>query len=106
MSEQGPNISSPGWRKSSPSSPTPNRANGWRFFFDFAENLSAFAGPAQGGARRGPAPAFSNVRRRCFCGSRNLGCRVQIYGDVAPESPTVKGFVGILAPCLSGADAG
>jgi cysteine desulfuration protein SufE len=28
---------------------------------------------------------------------------VQVYGDVAPEAPTVKGFVGILADAFSGA---
>jgi cysteine desulfuration protein SufE len=28
---------------------------------------------------------------------------VQVYGDVAPEAPTVKGFVGILADAYSGA---
>lgn len=27
---------------------------------------------------------------------------VQVYGDVAPEAPTVKGFVGILADAFSG----
>jgi cysteine desulfuration protein SufE len=29
--------------------------------------------------------------------------RVQVFGDVAPEAPTVKGFVGILADAFSGA---
>lgn len=29
--------------------------------------------------------------------------RVQIHGDVAPEAPTVKGFVGILVEAFSGA---
>jgi cysteine desulfuration protein SufE len=28
---------------------------------------------------------------------------VEVYGDVAPEAPTVKGFVGILADAYSGA---
>jgi cysteine desulfuration protein SufE len=28
---------------------------------------------------------------------------VQVFGDVAPEAPTVKGFVGILADAFSGA---
>lgn len=28
--------------------------------------------------------------------------RVQIFGDVAPEAPTVKGFVGILVEAFSG----
>jgi cysteine desulfuration protein SufE len=30
---------------------------------------------------------------------------VQLYGDVAPEAPTVKGFVGILVDAFSGASA-
>lgn len=29
--------------------------------------------------------------------------RVQVFGDVAPEAPTVKGFVGILVDAFSGA---
>lgn len=29
--------------------------------------------------------------------------RVQIHGDVAPEAPTVKGFVGLLIDAFSGA---
>ncbi len=29
--------------------------------------------------------------------------QVQVYADVAPEAPTVKGFVGILADAFSGA---
>jgi cysteine desulfuration protein SufE len=29
--------------------------------------------------------------------------QVQVYGDVAPEAPTVKGFVGILVDAFSGA---
>lgn len=29
--------------------------------------------------------------------------KVQVYADVAPEAPTVKGFVGILAEAFSGA---
>lgn len=31
------------------------------------------------------------------------GGRVRIHGDVAPEAPTVKGFVGILVEAFSGA---
>ena len=31
--------------------------------------------------------------------------QVQVFGDVAPEAPTVKGFVGILADAFSGATA-
>ena len=29
--------------------------------------------------------------------------RVQVFADVAPEAPTVRGFVGILAKAISGA---
>jgi cysteine desulfuration protein SufE len=32
--------------------------------------------------------------------------RVQIFGDVAPEAPTVKGFVALLVDALSGASPG
>ena len=31
------------------------------------------------------------------------GGRIRIHGDVAPESPTVKGFMGILVEAFSGA---
>ncbi|HEV2970189.1 MAG TPA: SufE family protein [Pirellulales bacterium] len=31
--------------------------------------------------------------------------QVQVYGDVAPEAPTVKGFVGILVDAFSGSSA-
>jgi len=31
------------------------------------------------------------------------GDAVQVYGDVAPEAPTVKGFVGILVSAFTGA---
>jgi len=31
--------------------------------------------------------------------------QVQVFGDVAPEAPTVKGFVGILADAFTGATA-
>ena len=31
------------------------------------------------------------------------GDRVRIYGDVAPEAPTVKGFVSVLSDIFSGA---
>ena len=70
---------------------------------DFAENLPPL--PAKYQAER---DAGMNRVVECqtpvFIWVELVDGKLQLYADVAPEAPTVKGFVGILVDALSGTD--
>lgn len=69
---------------------------------DFSDNLPAL--PLEYQARR---DAGENRIRECqtpvFLWVELRDGRIQIYADVAPEAPTVKGYVAILVEAFTGA---
>jgi cysteine desulfuration protein SufE len=68
---------------------------------EFAENLpplpERYRAERDSGAHRVP-----ECQTPVFIWTEFVDGKVQIYADVAPEAPTVKGFVGILVDSYSG----
>ena len=69
---------------------------------EFAENLAAL--PAKYQAERDAGlHRIPECQTPTFIWVELIDGKVQIHADVAPEAPTVKGFVGILVDAYSGA---
>lgn len=71
---------------------------------DFAENLRPLPDPLEQ-QRQAGEHRVHECQTPVFLWTEIVGGRVQIHGWVAPEAPTVKGFVGILQDGLSGESA-
>lgn len=69
---------------------------------DFAEGLPELPEPLKAERDRGEHRVHECMTP-VFLWVNNEEGRVRIHGDVAPEAPTVKGFVGILIDAFSGA---
>ena len=69
---------------------------------DFAENLPELPELLKAERDRGEHRVHECMTPVFLWVSAENG-RVRIHGDVAPEAPTVKGFVGILIDAFSGA---
>ena len=65
--------------------------------------IAPLARALPGPARRGTEPRAGVPDAGLFVGRKSTTDGVHIYADVAPEAPTVKGFVSLLAEIFSGA---
>ncbi|HEV3415809.1 MAG TPA: SufE family protein [Pirellulales bacterium] len=68
---------------------------------EFAESLPALPPRYQAEKDRGEHRVHE-CQTPVFLWVEVIDGQVQVYGDVAPEAPTVKGFVGILVDAFSG----
>lgn len=68
---------------------------------EFAENLPPLPERYQA-ERDAGLNRIAECQTPVFIWTELVDGRVQIYADVAPEAPTVKGFVGILVDAFSG----
>ena len=89
-----------GSRRSSPSFKSWNRASVWSCSWNLPRTCRRCR-PNCRPRKSEPHTAYTSARRPSLSGCDVVDDRVQIMADVAPEAPTVKGFVGILVDVFS-----
>ena len=70
---------------------------------DYSRKLPPLPERYQDGEGAGRAPGARMPDARSSSGSRSRQGKVHIHADVPPESPTVRGFISLLARSLDGA---
>ena len=70
---------------------------------EFAEKLPPLPADLASRGRSGPAHRIQECQTPVFIWVDVVDGRVQLAAEVAPEAPTVKGFVSILVDLFSGA---